>query len=242
MAGPKRPEFIFPTSFLYKVLRSGKTKSATTRSTRRIPGWSPACEKKTCRSSCRAGRIRRSAICFAAPRHQRPRSRNVHTVRTGIEYMAWAGRVVHQDGENPAQPRGLDRLLPDWAGGHRGRFPDLRGCRCCTRISAAPACRSGATFARSADSTTSYGSYLRRGAERKDHLGQAGARKTPKFIIESVRDDRGAAGLRPGCSGNNGEVHAEPRRRRRKPRLFLHFLSALNSASSRLCVNRIGID
>ena len=58
---------------------------STTRSTRRTAGCSPR-RRATCRCSCRAGRTRRSATSSPATA-SRATSKNVHTVRTGIEYM-----------------------------------------------------------------------------------------------------------------------------------------------------------
>ena len=58
-------------------------------------------------------------------------------------------------------------------------------CRCCEQDLQRADVPLWGYFCQISDSTTSYGSLLRRGAERENHLGQAGASTRPSIIIES---------------------------------------------------------
>ena len=149
---------------------------STTRSIRRTAGCWPR-PSATCRCSCRAGRTRRSAT--SSPAHCIAGDiDNVHTVRTGIEYMMSAGRLVSGD-----VPQGLDRLLPDRRR-HRRRLPDLRRADAAAGPAAARTRRAGATSARSATRRRAT-ARTRAPCRTRRSPGASSSASTPKFIIES---------------------------------------------------------
>jgi deoxyhypusine synthase len=133
-------ERFFPHEFFYQVLRSGKYKkyyqidpkdswmlaAAEKNLPIVVPGW----EDSTLGNMYAAAVIRGEV-------------KNVHTVRTGIEYMTWLadftrarpGKVRWACSRSAAASRAISRFA---------------SCRCCIRIWAARACRFGATSARSA--------------------------------------------------------------------------------------------
>ena len=115
--------------------------------------------------------------------------KNVHTVRSGIEYMMTLAEW-YRSARAPSSSIGFFQI----GGGIAGDFPicvvpmlsqDLRS----------RTCRSGATSARSATRRRAM-VVLGRGPEREDHLGQARHRHA-EVHHRVRRDDRRAAHLRP---------------------------------------------
>ena len=150
--------------------------SRSTRSIRATAGCSrPA--TPTCRSSCPAGRIRRSATCSRRTASAAASSRCTRC-KSGIEYMMALARVVPDDCRRP-RSIGFFQI----GGGIAGDFPicvvpmlhqDLR----------LPDVPLWGYFCQISDSTTSYGSYSGAVPNEKITWGKLGA-DTPKFIIES---------------------------------------------------------
>ena len=200
----KEGERFFPHEFIYEILRDGRSEEALPdRSRGQLDDGRGA--KRICRSSSPAGRTRRSATCSPATVITGD-LKNVHTVRTGIEYMIeladWYTRH--------ATARFVHRLLPDRRR-HRGRLPDLR------RADAPPGPAAHDVplwgyFCQISDSTTSYGSYSGAVPNEKITWGKLGA-DTPKLHHRVRRDDRRAADF---CVG--ARLVALPR--------FLFFLSS----------------
>ena len=168
VAADKAGRSHFPHEFLYKVLRGGKLRKLyqidpknswlLAACEKNLPIFVPGWEDSTLGNMFAAHVI--SGVI-----------KNVHTVRTGIEYMVELARWYTKTAKKLRDRRGLDRLLPDRRR-HRGRFPDLRG------ADAAPG--------PAAQGHTALGLFLpgqrlddqlrqlfRGGAEREDHLGQA---------------------------------------------------------------------
>ncbi len=169
----RRGERYFPHEFFYRVLRGGKyakyyqidpkdswvLAACEKNLPLVVPGWEDSTLGNMYAAACLRGDIR-----------------NVHTVRTGIEYMTWLAehyRAVTQD-------RGLGMF--QIGGGIAGDFPicvvpmleqDL-GVK--TRL--------WSYFCQISDSTTSYGSYSGAVPNEKITWGKLG-RDTPRFIIES---------------------------------------------------------
>jgi len=141
-------ERFFPHQFMYKILLSGDLKKSTRLTPRTVGCWLP--HRKICPSSCPAGRL-------DTGQHVRGHCitgdvKNVHTVRTGIEYMMeLAGWYTTTTAETPL---GFFQI----AGGIAGDFP----------ICVVPMLHQDlqrehvplwAYFCQISDSTTSYGSY-----------------------------------------------------------------------------------
>jgi deoxyhypusine synthase len=137
----KKGERYFPHEFFYKVLLSGKYEkyyqidpkdswmlaAAKKNLPIVVPGWEDAT----------LGNMYAAAVI-------RGDVKNVHTVRTGIEYMTWLAEFYTR----PPPRRARSACSRSAAA-----FPAISrsaSCRCCIRICCAPACRSGATSARSA--------------------------------------------------------------------------------------------
>ena len=133
--------------------------------------------KKSADRSCPAGRIPRSATC-TPPHVIRGDVKNVHTVRTGIEYMTWLARLVHRNHARKA-PLGMFQI----GGGIAGDFPI-----CVVPMLHQDLQRTNVPlwgyFCQISDSTTSYGSYSGAVPNEKITWGKLGV-DTPKFIIES---------------------------------------------------------
>jgi deoxyhypusine synthase len=164
----------FPHEFLYGIINAGKLKASyqidpkdswlVAAAEKNLPMFVPGWEDSTC-GNIYAGH------CIAGD------VKNVHTVRTGIEYMielaAWYQKEC----------RGAGIGFFQIGGGIAGDFPicvvpmleqDLR-------ISDIPR---WAYFCQISDSTTSYGSYSGAVPNEKITWGKLSA-ETPKFIIES---------------------------------------------------------
>jgi deoxyhypusine synthase len=179
VAADRAGERYFPHEFMYKVLRSGKLKKSYQIDPKNswllaaaekdlpiiVPGWEDATL-----GNMYAGHVISGDV------------KNVHTVKTGIEYMmtlaAWYTRTAKtlRNGEGSI---GFFQI----GGGIAGDFPicvvpmlhqDLQR----------PEVPLWGYFCQISDSTTSYGSYSGAVPNEKITWGKLGA-KTPKFIVES---------------------------------------------------------
>ena len=119
----------FPHEFLYRVLRSG-TLNEHYQIDPKDSWLLAAARSATCRSSCRAGRTRRSATCT-------PRTASTATSRTctrcaaAIEYMIALAELVHATTSPRAARSGSSRSAAASPATSRSA-----SCRCCTRTSA----------------------------------------------------------------------------------------------------------
>jgi deoxyhypusine synthase len=176
--GRPRRRALFPHEFIYKILRSGKLKKSyqidaknswmVAACERNLPIIVPGWEDATLGNMYAAAVIRGDV-------------RNVHTVRTGIEYMTWLAGYYTKNAKSCATG-GLNRIFSDRRR-HCRRFPNLR------RPNAAPGSRAhrGAAvgiFLPNERFDDELRKLFWRRAERENHLGQACA-STPKFVIES---------------------------------------------------------
>ncbi|MCC6166878.1 MAG: deoxyhypusine synthase family protein [Caldilineaceae bacterium] len=170
----RRGERYFPHEFLYRILRSGKLAhhyqidpkdswllaAAEKNLPIFVPGWEDSTSGNIYASHCISGMIR-----------------NVHTVRTGIEYMMALTEWYTQ--QSTQQPLGFFQI----GGGIAGDFP----------ICVVPMLRQDLErdetplwryFCQISDSTTSYGSYS--GAVPNEKITwEKLAIDTPKYIVES---------------------------------------------------------
>ncbi|MGH8335456.1 MAG: deoxyhypusine synthase family protein, partial [Gammaproteobacteria bacterium] len=173
-AADRKGERFFPHEFMYKIIRSGALKqyhqidpkdswmvaAAEKNLPIIVPGWEDSTLGNIFASHCIRGDIK-----------------NVHTVRTGIEYMMlladWYQKTARKT------PVGFFQI----GGGIAGDFP----------ICVVPMLEQDmeihdiplwAYFCQVSDSTTSYGSYSGAVPNEKITWGKLGA-DTPKFIIES---------------------------------------------------------
>ena len=157
--------------------------------------------RRTCPSLCRAGRIRPPATSMRRT-VMTGNVKNVHTVRTGIEYMmALSDWYIEPTAQK--QPLGFFQI----GGGIAGDFP----------ICVVPMLRQDmemdeiplwAYFCQISDSTTSYGSYSGRRAQREDHLGEAGHHHAQ--VHDRVRrHHRRPADLRLRPGGLNSDIDFE---------------------------------
>ena len=173
-------ESFFPHEFMFKILRSGKLKKSYQINPRdswmvaaceaNLPMWVPGWEDATL-GNMFAGHVISGTV------------RNVHTVRTGIEYMANLAEWY------TANARKLDRKgngnigFFQIGGGIAGDFPI-----CVVPMLHQDLGRTGVPlwgyFCQISDSTTSYGSYSGAVPNEKITWGKLGV-ATPKFIIES---------------------------------------------------------
>jgi len=169
----QKGERLFPHEFMYRLLLSGRLEEhyqidpknswLLAAAERNLPLFVPGWEDSTM-GNMYAAAVRRGDV------------KNVHTVRTGIEYML---RLIDWYREETAD-RGLGFF--QIAGGIAGDFPicvvplidqDLQ-----------EEVRVWAYFCQISDSTTSYGSYSGAVPNEKITWGKLAA-ETPKFIIES---------------------------------------------------------
>ncbi len=168
IAADRAGEHYFPHEFMYKILRSGKLKKSFQIDPKHswmmaaceknlpivVPGWEDAT----------LGNMYAAAV-------MRGDVRNVHTVRTGIEYMTWLADYYTKNAKKLRNREGSIGFLPDRRR-HRRRFPDLR------RPDAAPGSRAhrGAAVGLLLPNQR-FDDELRqllwRRAERENHLGQA---------------------------------------------------------------------
>ncbi len=172
--GPQRGALFSARVIFYKVILSGNNKQYY-QIDPKTPGWSRP-PKRTCPSLLRwedstLGNMY-AAACI------RGDVKNVHTVRTGIEYMTWLANFYTETTKSATQ----------WdfqnGGGIARAISRSAWCRCCTRTLAAGRSRCGLLLP-DQRFDNHYGSILRGRSQRKDHLGKAGRRHSPKFIIES---------------------------------------------------------
>jgi deoxyhypusine synthase len=174
VAADQRGERYFPHEFLYRVLRSGKLTGSYQIDPKNswlvaaaerdlpmfVPGWEDATLGNMYAGHCISGDVK-----------------NVHTVRTGIEYMMSLARW-YQD-VSAARSIGFFQI----GGGIAGDFP----------ICVVPMLHQDlgledvplwGYFCQISDSTTSYGSYSGAVPNEKITWGKLGI-DTPKFIVES---------------------------------------------------------
>jgi deoxyhypusine synthase len=179
VAADRGGEQFFPHEFFFKILRSGALKKFYQIDPKNswmlaaceknlpiiVPGW----EDSTL-GNMYAGRVITGEI------------KNVHTVRTGIEYMAWLANWYTRTGKTLRNGHGSIGFF-QIGGGIAGDFP----------ICVVPMLHQdlGRTtvplwgyFCQISDSTTSYGSYSGAVPNEKITWGKLG-RATPKYIIES---------------------------------------------------------
>jgi deoxyhypusine synthase len=177
-AADQAGERFFPHEFMYKILRGGKLKPSYQIDPKNswmlaaceknlpmiVPGWEDATLGNMYAGHCINGHIK-----------------NVHTVRTGIEYMIeladWYTKTAQPMGELGSI--GFFQI----GGGIAGDFPicvvpmlhqDLQR----------PEIPLWGYFCQISDSTTSYGSYSGAVPNEKITWGKLGV-KTPKFVVES---------------------------------------------------------
>jgi deoxyhypusine synthase len=164
----------FPHEFFYQVLLSGKYEkyyqidpkdswmlaAAKKNLPIVVPGWEDAT----------LGNMYAAAVI-------RGDVKNVHTVRTGIEYMTWLAEFYTRTAKK--SPLGMFQI----GGGIAGDFPI-----CVVPMLHQDLGRTGVPlwgyFCQISDSTTSYGSYSGAVPNEKITWGKLGV-KTPKYIIES---------------------------------------------------------
>lgn len=174
-AADRKGARFFPHEFLYQVLRSGKYKkyyqidpkdswmlaAAEKNLPIVVPGW----EDSTLGNMFAAAVIRGEI-------------KNVHTVRTGIEYMTWLAEFYSKTATKKSS-LGMFQI----GGGISGDFPI-----CVVPMLHQDLGRTNVPlwgyFCQISDSTTSYGSYSGAVPNEKITWGKLGV-KTPKFIIES---------------------------------------------------------
>jgi deoxyhypusine synthase len=179
LAADRSGQRFFPHEFMYKILRSGKLKKYYQIDPKNswmlaaceknlpiiVPGWEDATL-----GNMYAGRVVTGEI------------RNVHTVRTGIEYMVWLADWYTRNAKVLRNGEGSIGFF-QIGGGIAGDFP----------ICVVPMLHQdlhkknvplGGYFCQISDSTTSYGSYSGATPNEKITWGKLGP-KTPRFIIES---------------------------------------------------------
>jgi deoxyhypusine synthase len=173
MGADQRGERFFPHEFFYRLIRSGALEKHHQIDPRHswmlaaceknlpivVPGW----EDSTLGNMYAAAVLRGDV-------------KNVHTVRTGIEYMTWLARFYQEVTKDASL--GMFQI----GGGIAGDFP----------ICVVPMLHQDLElevplwgyFCQISDSTTSYGSYSGAVPNEKITWGKLGER-TPKFIVES---------------------------------------------------------
>ncbi|HWA87617.1 MAG TPA: deoxyhypusine synthase family protein [Opitutus sp.] len=179
LAADAKAERYFPHEFMYRVLRSGKLRKSFQIDPRNswliaacekelpiiVPGW----EDSTLGNMYAAAVIRGEV-------------KNVHTVRTGIDYMTMLAEWYQRTAKRLRPGHGSIGFF-QIGGGIAGDFPicvvpmlhqDLRR----TEVPL------WGYFCQISDSTTSYGSYSGAVPNEKITWGKL-AEKTPKFVIES---------------------------------------------------------
>jgi deoxyhypusine synthase len=174
MAADKAGKTMFPHEFFFKILTEGKLKksyqidpkdswlmaAAEAKLPMFVPGWEDSTLGNMYSGHCISGDVK-----------------NVHTVKTGIEYMIELSKYYPE----ASQGKGLGFF--QIGGGIAGDFP----------ICVVPMLHQDlrreevplwAYFCQISDSTTSYGSYSGAVPNEKITWGKLG-KETPKFIIES---------------------------------------------------------
>ena len=172
-------ERYFPHEFMYKILRGGKLKQSYQIDPKNswmlaaceknlpiiVPGWEDATLGNMFAGHVISGHVK-----------------NVHTVRTGIEYMTVLAEWYTKTAKKLRNGEGSIGFF-QIGGGIAGDFPI-----CVVPMLHQDLQRTGVPlwgyFAQISDSTTSYGSYSGAVPNEKITWGKLGA-KTPKFIVES---------------------------------------------------------
>ncbi len=179
IAADRAGEHYFPHEFMYKILRSGKLKKSFQIDPKYswmvaawyknlpivVPGW----EDATLGNMYAAAVIRRDV-------------RNVHTVRTGIEYMTWLANYYTKNAKRLRNREGSIGFF-QIGGGIAGDFPICVVPMLHQDLQRTDVPRWG-YFCQISDSTTSYGSYSGAVPNEKITWGKLAA-STPKFVIES---------------------------------------------------------
>jgi deoxyhypusine synthase len=179
VAADQAGERFFPHEFIYKMLRSGKLKNSFQIDPKNswmiaaceknlpiiVPGW----EDST------LGNMYSAAVIA-------DEVKNVHTVRTGIEYMTWLAEWYTKSAKKLKNGEGSIGFF-QIGGGFAGDFPI-----CVVPMLHQDLKRTGVPlwgyFAQISDSTTSYGSYSGAVPNEKITWGKLAA-STPKYIVES---------------------------------------------------------
>jgi deoxyhypusine synthase len=179
VAADKAGQRFFPHEFMYKVIRSGKLKKSYQIDPRNswlvaacerdlpiiVPGWEDATL-----GNMYAGHVISGDV------------KNVHTVRTGIEYMMQLAEWYTATSKTLRNGEGSIGFF-QIGGGIAGDFPI-----CVVPMLHQDLQRTGVPlwgyFAQISDSTTSYGSYSGAVPNEKITWGKLAA-TTPKFIVES---------------------------------------------------------
>jgi deoxyhypusine synthase len=172
-------ERYFPHEFMYQILRGGKLRKSYQIDPKNswmlaaceknlpmiVPGWEDATLGNMFAGHVISGNVK-----------------NVHTVRTGIEYMTKLAGWYTQTAKKLRNGEGSIGFF-QIGGGIAGDFPI-----CVVPMLHQDLQRTGVPlwgyFAQISDSTTSYGSYSGAVPNEKITWGKLGA-KTPKFIVES---------------------------------------------------------
>ena len=179
IAADRAGERFFPHEFVYKILRGGKLKknyqidpknSWTIAASEKdlpiiVPGWEDAT----------LGNMYAAAVI-------RGDVKNVHTVRTGIEYMTWLAEYYTKTSKKLRNGEGSIGFF-QIGGGIAGDFPI-----CVVPMLHQDLERTDVPlwgyFCQISDSTTSYGSYSGAVPNEKITWGKLAA-STPKFVVES---------------------------------------------------------
>ncbi len=179
MAADAAGERYFPHEFMYKILRGGKLKKSFQIDPKNswmlaaceknlpivVPGWEDAT----------LGNMYAAAVI-------RGDVKNVHTVRTGIEYMTWLADYYTTNAKLLRNKEGSIGFF-QIGGGIAGDFPI-----CVVPMLHQDLERTGVPlwgyFCQISDSTTSYGSYSGAVPNEKITWGKLQA-STPKYIVES---------------------------------------------------------
>jgi deoxyhypusine synthase len=183
VAADQAGERYFPHEFMYKILRSGKLKKSYQIDPKHswllaaceknlpmfVPGWEDATLGNMYAGHCISGDVK-----------------NVHTVRTGIEYMIELAEWYTKNSRllNPRKRNGVGTVgFYQIGGGIAGDFPI-----CVVPMLHQDLQRTGVPlwgyFCQISDSTTSYGSYSGAVPNEKITWGKL-AIDTPKYIVES---------------------------------------------------------
>src|SRR5881275_2486523 len=179
VAADRAGERYFPHEFMYKILRGGKLEKSYQIDPKNswmvaaceknlpiiVPGWEDAT----------LGNMFAAAV-------MRGDVRNVHTVRTGIEYMTWLAEYYTKNAKTLRNKEGSIGFF-QIGGGIAGDFPI-----CVVPMLHQDLQRTGVPlwrfFCQISDSTTSYGSYSGAVPNEKITWGKLGI-DTPKHIVES---------------------------------------------------------
>jgi deoxyhypusine synthase len=179
MAADQAGEHFFPHEFMYKLIRGGKLKKSYQIDPKNswlvaaceknlpiiVPGWEDAT----------LGNMYAAAVI-------RGDVKNVHTVRSGIEYMTWLAEYYTKTAKLLKNGEGSIGFF-QIGGGIAGDFPI-----CVVPMLHQDLERTGVPlwgyFCQISDSTTSFGSYSGAVPNEKITWGKLAA-STPKFIVES---------------------------------------------------------